>query len=69
MAGGHADPPNAAEALTVAGILFVLLTKATDSASMVSKIIAVADALDLPGEALVAEVQGGLDAAASRPPP
>jgi iron complex transport system substrate-binding protein len=66
LAEGDAGPPEAVEVLKAAGIPFVLVPEAADPGGVVAKIIAVAAALDLPGEALAAKVQVGLDAAAAR---
>lgn len=66
IAEGDAGPPAAVEVLRSAGIPFVLVPEATDPAGVIAKIAAVADALDLPGDALAAEVRAGLDAAAGR---
>ncbi len=66
VAEGDAGPPAAVEVLKSAGIPFVLVPEATDPAGVLAKIIAVAEALDLPGDALVAEVKAGLKAATER---
>lgn len=66
VAEGDAGPPEAVEVLKAAGIPFVLVPEANDPNGVVAKIAAVADALDLPGDALAAEVQAGLDAASAR---
>lgn len=66
IAEGDAGPPAAVEVLRSAGIPFVLVPEATDPAGVIAKIAAVADALDLPGDALAGEVRAGLDAAAGR---
>ena len=66
VAEGDAGPPEAVEVLKAAGIPFVLVPEASDPAGVVAKITAVADALDLPGTALAAEVQAGLAASAER---
>ena len=66
VAEGDAGPPEAVEVLKAAGIPFVLVPEADDPSGVVAKIAAVADALDLPGDALAAEVQAGLDAANAR---
>jgi iron complex transport system substrate-binding protein len=66
IAEGDAGPPEAVVVLKAAGIPFILVPEATDPGGVVAKIAAVADALDLPGEALAADVQAGLDAAAEK---
>lgn len=66
VAEGDAGPPEAVEVLKAAGIPFVLVPEATDPVGVLAKISAVAQALDLPGDALAADVQVGLDAAATR---
>jgi iron complex transport system substrate-binding protein len=66
VAEGDAGPPEAVEVLKAAGIPFVLVPQATDPGGVLAKITAVADALDLPGAALVADVQAGLDAAKAK---
>lgn len=66
LAEGDAGPPEAVEVLKAAGIPFVLVPEATDPGGVAAKITAVADALDLPGEALAADVQAGLDAATAQ---
>ena len=66
VAEGDAGPPEAVEVLKAAGIPFVMVPEATDPVGVLAKISAVAQALDLPGDALVADVQAGLDAAAKR---
>lgn len=66
VAEGDAGPPEALEVLKAAGIPFVMVPEATDPVGVLAKISAVAQALDLPGDALVADVQAGLDAAAKR---
>lgn len=68
VAEGDAGPPEAVEVLQSAGIPFVLVPEATDAASLVAKIDAVATALNLPAEgaALAVQVQSRLDAARSR---
>lgn len=66
VAEGDAGPPEAVEVLKAAGIPFVLVPEATDPQGIVAKISAVADALDLPGEGLAADVQAGLAAATER---
>ncbi|TAG29428.1 MAG: hemin ABC transporter substrate-binding protein [Rhodobacterales bacterium] len=66
IAEGDAGPPEAVDVLKAAGIPFVLVPEATGPGSVVAKITAVAAALDLPGEALAAEVQARLDAATAK---
>jgi iron complex transport system substrate-binding protein len=66
IAEGDAGPPEAVDVLKAAGIPFVLVPEATDPSGVAAKITAVAEALDLPGEALAAEVQAGLDAATAK---
>jgi iron complex transport system substrate-binding protein len=66
VAEGDAGPPEAVEVLKAAGIPFVLVPEATDPGGVVEKIQAVAAALGLPGGALSADVQAGLDAAAAK---
>ena len=66
VAEGDAGPPAAVEVLKSAGIPFVLVPEATDPAGVQAKITAVAEALDLPTDALVAEVEAGLRAATER---
>ena len=66
VAEGDDGPPEAVEVLKAAGIPFVLVPEATDPSGLVAKIAAVADALDLPGKALIAEVETGFAASAGR---
>lgn len=66
VAEGDAGPPEAVEVLKAAGIPFVVVPEATDPGGVVAKIAAVADALDLPGGTLVADLRAGLDASAER---
>jgi iron complex transport system substrate-binding protein len=66
VAEGDAGPPEAVDVLKAAGIPFVLVPEATDPGGVAAKIAAVAEALDLSGEALAADVQAGLDASAKR---
>jgi iron complex transport system substrate-binding protein len=66
VAEGDAGPPAAVEVLKSAGIPFVLVPEATDPAGVLAKITAVAEAMDLPADALVAEVEAGLKAATAR---
>lgn len=66
VAEGDAGPPAAVEVLKSAGIPFVLVPEATDPEGVLAKITAVAEAVDLPGDALVAEVKAGLKAATAR---
>ena len=68
LAEGDAGPPEAVAVLKSAGIPFVLLPEATDTAGVAAKIAAVAEALGLPAEgtALSATVTADLAAAQSR---
>lgn len=66
VAEGDAGPPEAVEVLKAAGIPFVLVPEASDPDGVVAKVTAVAEALDLPGEALAAEVLTGLQAATAK---
>lgn len=68
VAEGDAGPPEAVDVLKAAGIPFVLVPEANDPGGIVAKIMAVAQALDLPdeGAALAALVQADLDAALTR---
>lgn len=66
LAEGDAGPPEVVEVLSAAGLPFVLVPEATDPAGVLAKITAIADALDLPGDALLARVEAGFVAAAGR---
>lgn len=66
VAEGDAGPPEAVEVLKAAGIPFVLVPEASDPDGVVAKVTAVAEALDLPDEALAAEVLTGLQAATAK---
>lgn len=68
VAEGDAGPPEAVEVLKAAGIPFVLVPEANDPAGVISKIAAVAQALELPNEgaALEALVKAGLEQAAEQ---
>jgi iron complex transport system substrate-binding protein len=66
VAEGDAGPPEAVDVLKAAGIPFILVPEASEPDGVVAKITAVAEALDLSGDALAAEVQAGLDAATAK---
>jgi iron complex transport system substrate-binding protein len=68
VAEGDAGPPEAVEVLKAAGIPFVLVPEANDPAGVISKIAAVAQALELPNEgaSLEALVKAGLEQAAEQ---
>jgi iron complex transport system substrate-binding protein len=66
VAEGDAGPPEAVDVLKAAGIPFILVPESSEPDGVVAKITAVAEALDLSGDALAAEVQAGLDAATAK---
>lgn len=67
IAESEAGPPEVADVLKAAGIPWVSVPEANTADGVITRIRTVGEALDLPQEteALVAETQAGLDAAAS----